>query len=68
MFNRSSGGKYYYGGAAVATAVLAYKNESVRDMIQDFTFAQDRIGECASAEEQAAELDKILKESGGMIS
>lgn len=52
----------------MATAVLAYKNESVRDMIQDFTFAQDRIGECASAEEQAAELDKILKESGGMIS
>lgn len=58
-----------YATVAMAGVALAYQNEDFRQQLSDTVFGRQLANECGeSAEEAAAELDKIFKESGGMLS
>ena len=56
--------------AAFTGTALAYQNEDFRENVNKTILGQQLLAnECAgSAEEMAADLDKIFKESGGMLS
>ena len=60
--------KAKYGAAALSGAMLAYKNDQFREEVQRLACGPLKANECATAEEQAADLEKIFKESGGMLS
>ena len=62
-------GNSRYAAAALSGAALTYTNKDVREKIRAIVAGPLTSNECASsAEEQAADLEKIFKESGGMIS
>jgi len=52
--------------AALAGGALAYSNQQIRDKM--LFNNRGKMHECATAEEEAAELEKIFKEGGGMMS
>lgn len=60
--------QYRFTSAALAGAALAYSNQDFRERLQTIVAGPLTSNECATAEEQAADLDKIFKESGGMAS
>ncbi len=54
--------------AGLTGAALAYGNKEFREKLQTTLAGPLTSHECATAEEQAADLEKIFKESGGMMS
>lgn len=61
-------GNSRFAAAALSGAALTYTNKDVREKLRAIVSGPLTLNECATAEEQAADLEKIFKESGGMIS
>lgn len=61
-------GSTKFAATALTGAALAYSNEDFREKLQAIVAGPLTSHECATADEAAADLEKIFKESGGMIS
>ena len=62
------GSRSQFATVAFTGGALAYSNEVFRDKLKHLLAAQPNCSLCDTAEQQAADLDKILRESGGMLS